>query len=131
MLQAGISTPTCTKRSGNFFRKYSVRVDSVRSAQSATTLESFFPASTIPSPYFQDETTLHNVNFADNVIFEALFWGSVFGLIGGLWCLEYNLRGISDRMRLILPSLVLVSRAARRCTTAAEESCTTGTMRKD
>ena len=24
-----------------------------------------------------------------------------------------------------------VSRAARRCTTAAEESCTTGTMRKD
>lgn len=56
---------------------------------------------------FQDETTLHNVNFADNVIFEALFWGSVFGLIGGLWRLEYNLRGISDRMRLILPSLVL------------------------
>ena len=27
--------------------------------------------------------------------------------------------------------IVLVSRAARRCTTAAEESCTTGTMRKD
>ena len=25
----------------------------------------------------------------------------------------------------------IVSRAARRCTTAAEESCTTGTMRKD
>ena len=24
-----------------------------------------------------------------------------------------------------------LSRAARRCTTAAEESCTTGTMRKD
>ena len=27
--------------------------------------------------------------------------------------------------------LVELSRAARRCTTAAEESCTTGTMRKD
>ena len=56
---------------------------------------------------FQGETTLHNVNFANNVIFELLFWGSTLGLIGGLWRLTANLRGLSDRMRLILPSLML------------------------
>ena len=34
------------------------------------------------------------------------------------------------RQQRYIPTL-RVSRAARRCTTAAEESCTTGTMRKD
>ena len=56
---------------------------------------------------FQGETTLHNVNFANNVIFEVLFWGSALGLIGGLWRFTANLRGLSDRMRLILPSPIL------------------------
>ena len=56
---------------------------------------------------FQEETTIHNVNFANNVIFEALFWGSVLGLTGGLWRFTANLRGLSDRMRLVLPSLTL------------------------
>ncbi len=56
---------------------------------------------------FQGETTIHNVTFANNVIFEALFWGSALGLIGGLWRLAANLRGLSDRMRLVLPSLML------------------------
>ena len=56
---------------------------------------------------FQGETTLHNVNFANNAIFEALFWGSALGLTGGLWRLTANLRGLSDRMRLVLPSLML------------------------
>jgi hypothetical protein len=56
---------------------------------------------------FQGETTLHNVNFANNVIFEALFWGSALGLAGGLWRLTANLRGLSDRMRLVLPSITL------------------------
>ena len=55
----------------------------------------------------QGETTLHNVNFANNVIFEVLFWGSTLGLVGGLWRLTANLRGLSDRMRLVLPSLML------------------------
>lgn len=55
----------------------------------------------------QGETTLHNVNFANNVIFEALFWGSTLGLIGGLWRFTANIRGLSDRMRLVLPSLML------------------------
>ena len=56
---------------------------------------------------FQGETTVHNVYFADNVIFAALFWGSALGLIGGLWRLTANQRGLSDRMRLVLPSLML------------------------
>ena len=56
---------------------------------------------------FQGETTLHNVNFANNVVFEVLFWGSTLGLIGGLWRLDANLSGLSDRLRLVLPSLVL------------------------
>ncbi|MBC8279629.1 MAG: hypothetical protein H8E48_02480 [Chloroflexi bacterium] len=56
---------------------------------------------------FQDETTLHNVNFANNVIFEILFWGSFLGLVGGIWRLTANLRGLSDRMRLVLPSLTM------------------------
>ncbi len=56
---------------------------------------------------FQGETTLHNVNFANNVIFEALFWGSALGLVGGLWRLTANLRGLSDSMRMVLPSLML------------------------
>ena len=56
---------------------------------------------------FQGETTLHNVNFGNNVIFEALFWGSLLGLVGGLWRLTANGRGLSDRMRLVLPSLML------------------------
>ena len=56
---------------------------------------------------FQDETTIHNVNFANNVIFEALFWGSALGLTGGVWRLTANLRGLSDRMRLFLPSLTM------------------------
>ena len=56
---------------------------------------------------FQDETTLHNVNFANNVIFEALFWGSALGMAAGLWRLTANLRGLSDRMRLFLPSLTM------------------------
>ena len=44
---------------------------------------------------------------------------------------------ISDILRAVLiergrsQSPAGLSRAARRCTTAAEESCTTGTMRKD
>ena len=56
---------------------------------------------------FQDETTLHNVNFANNVIFEMLFWGSTLGLIGGFWRLTANLRGLNDRMRLVLPTLTM------------------------
>jgi hypothetical protein len=56
---------------------------------------------------FQDETTIHNVNFANNVIFEALFWGSALGMIGGLWRLTANLRGLNDRMRLFLPSMTM------------------------
>ncbi|MCH2503556.1 MAG: hypothetical protein FI711_10580 [SAR202 cluster bacterium] len=56
---------------------------------------------------FQDETTIHNVNFANNVIYEALFWGSALGLTGGVWRLTANLRGLSDRMRMFLPSLTL------------------------
>ena len=55
----------------------------------------------------QDETTIHNVNFANNVIYEALFWGSALGLTGGVWRLTANLRGLSDRMRMFLPSLTL------------------------
>jgi len=54
---------------------------------------------------FQDETTIHNVDFANNVIFEALFWGSSLGMAAGLWRLTANMRGLSDRMRLSLPSL--------------------------
>jgi len=56
---------------------------------------------------FQDETTIHNVNFANNVIFEALFWGSALGMASSLWRLTANLRGLSDRMRLFLPSLTM------------------------
>ena len=56
---------------------------------------------------FQDETTLHNVNFANNVIFEILFWGSALGLVGGVWRLIANRRGLSDRMRLVFPSLTM------------------------
>jgi hypothetical protein len=56
---------------------------------------------------FQDETTIHNVNFANNVIFEVLFWGSALGMVGGLWRLTANLRGLNDRMRLFLPSLTM------------------------
>ena len=56
---------------------------------------------------FQDETTIHNVNFANNVIFEALFWGSALGLAGGVWRLTANVRGLSDRMRIFLPSLTM------------------------
>ena len=56
---------------------------------------------------FQNETTIHNVNFANNVIFEALFWGSALGLAGGVWRLTANLRGLSDRMRIFLPSLTM------------------------
>ena len=56
---------------------------------------------------FQDETTIHNVNFANNIIFEALFWGSALGLAGGVWRLTANLRGLSDRMRIFLPSLTM------------------------
>ncbi|MCH7735876.1 MAG: hypothetical protein IH872_00590 [Chloroflexi bacterium] len=56
---------------------------------------------------FQDETTIHNVNFANNIIFEALFWGSALGMVGGLWRLTANLRGLSDQMRLLLPSLTM------------------------
>ena len=56
---------------------------------------------------FQDETTLHNVNFANNVIYEMLFWGSALGLVGGLWRLIANSRGLSDRMRLVLPSVTM------------------------
>jgi len=56
---------------------------------------------------FQDETTFHNVNFANNVIFEALFWGSALGMVAGLWRLTANLRGLSDRMRMLLPSLTM------------------------
>jgi hypothetical protein len=56
---------------------------------------------------FQDETTLHNVNFANNVIFEVLFWGSALGMAAGLWRLTANLRGLSDRMRMFLPSLTM------------------------
>ena len=56
---------------------------------------------------FQDETTLHNVNFANNVIFEVLFWGSALGMAAGLWRLTANMRGLSDRMRLFLPSLTM------------------------
>ena len=56
---------------------------------------------------FQNETTIHNVNFANNVIYEALFWGSALGLTGGVWRLTANLRGLSDRMRMFLPSLTL------------------------
>lgn len=56
---------------------------------------------------FQDETTLHNVNFANNVIFEILFWGSTLGLVSGFWRLTANLRGLSDRMRLVLPTLTM------------------------
>ena len=40
------------------------------------------------------------------------------------WLRRQDQQGLEDR-----PGGV--SRAARRCTTAAEESCTTGTMRKD
>ena len=36
-----------------------------------------------------------------------------------------------DKTAYIMFNRPQVSRAARRCTTAAEESCTTGTMRKD
>ena len=56
---------------------------------------------------FQDETTLHNVNFANNVVFEMLFWGSALGLAGGIWRLTANFHGLSDRMRLVLPSLTM------------------------
>jgi len=56
---------------------------------------------------FQDETTIHNVNFANNVIFEVLFWGSSLGMAAGLWRLTANTRGLSDRMRLFLPSLTM------------------------
>ena len=56
---------------------------------------------------FQDETTIHNVNFANNVIFEVLFWGSSLGMAAGLWRLTANMRGLSDRMRLFLPSLTM------------------------
>jgi hypothetical protein len=56
---------------------------------------------------FQDETTIHNVNFANNVIFEVLFWGGALGMVGGLWRLTANLRGLNDRMRLFLPSLTM------------------------
>lgn len=55
----------------------------------------------------QGETTIHNVNFANNVIFEALFWGSVLGLTAGLWRLIANLRGLNDSIRLVLPTLML------------------------
>jgi len=47
------------------------------------------------------------VNFANNVIFEVLFWGSALGMAAGLWRLTANMRGLSDRMRLFLPSLTM------------------------
>ena len=56
---------------------------------------------------FQDETTLHNINFADNVIFEGLFWGSALGLVGGVCRMIANRRGLSDSMRMFLPSLTM------------------------
>ena len=56
---------------------------------------------------FQDETTLHNINFADNVIFEVLFWGSALGLVGGVCRMTANRRGLSDSMRMFLPSLTM------------------------
>ena len=56
---------------------------------------------------FQDETRLHNINFADNVIFEVLFWGSALGLVGGVCRMTANRRGLSDSMRMFLPSLTM------------------------
>ena len=49
---------------------------------------------------------------------------------------EWYDKDLIEARPLSLPEVTLtdldeVSRAARRCTTAAEESCTTGTMRKD
>ncbi|MDA0265196.1 MAG: hypothetical protein O3A93_13020 [Chloroflexi bacterium] len=55
----------------------------------------------------QNETNLHNVNFIDSVVFEGLFWGSLLGLIGGFWRFTANRRGLSDLMRLVLPSITL------------------------
>ena len=42
-----------------------------------------------------------------------------------------SLNGLVLGLQYILLPRRQLSRAARRCTTAAEESCTTGTMRKD
>src|SRR3990167_8811729 len=44
------ATPTSKYLSGNFFLKSSIRVDSVKSAQSATTFGFSSPATTNPSP---------------------------------------------------------------------------------
>ena len=55
----------------------------------------------------QNETTLHNFTFGNKVMFELFFWGSVIGLAGGFWRLTANSRGLSDRMRLLLPSAMM------------------------
>ena len=56
---------------------------------------------------FQDETTTHHVNLANNVIFEVLFWGSALGMAAGLSRLTANLSGLSDRMRQLQASLTM------------------------
>ena len=74
--------------------------------------------------------------------FEAEEGGGVLALVmreqrldkaGALAWLEQQHRQdiLSRNGACPLASQFRVSRAARRCTTAAEESCTTGTMRKD
>ena len=51
----------------------------------------------------------------------------------GFWAGPYIATGHSllELLVVVLLAVGLLSRAARRCTTAAAESCTTGTMRKD
>ena len=55
----------------------------------------------------QGETTIHNVGFADNMLFISFFWASVIGLLGGLVRTTANLRGWSKSLNLVLPSLVM------------------------
>jgi len=55
----------------------------------------------------QGETTIHNVGFADNMLFISFFWASVIGLVGGLVRTTANLRGWNRSLNLVLPSLVM------------------------
>ena len=56
------------------------------------------------------------------------FWSTSLILPVKSSCIMPCLMAPTLSRRLSKPAM---SRAARRCTTAAEESCTTGTMRKD
>tara|TARA_B100000315_G_scaffold105092_1_gene96320 strand:+ start:1124 stop:2155 length:1032 start_codon:yes stop_codon:yes gene_type:complete len=55
----------------------------------------------------QDETTLHNVEAVDSIIFGLLFWGSLAALAGAAIRAFWHRSGPVTSAHLLLPSLVL------------------------